>query len=82
MLEIIWLLIFHPFLVSLADKQKAKMRNLQLSNRVAVGGGFGISGISCIAVNVDSGVVFAATSTEIVAIDRQAGEVIFILFLF
>ena len=58
------------------------MRNLQLSNRVAVGGEFGISEISCIAVNVDSGVFFAATSTEIVAIDRQAGEVIFIFFLF
>ena len=56
------------------------MRNLQLSNRVAVGGEFGISEISCIAVNVDSGVFFAATSTEIVAIDRQAGEVIFFFF--
>ena len=51
------------------------MRNLQLLNRVAVGGGFDISEAVCTAVTVDSGLVFLATSTEIAAIDSKAGEV-------
>ncbi|KAK3698697.1 hypothetical protein RRG08_046199 [Elysia crispata] len=54
----------------------SKMRNLQLLNRVAVGGGFDISEAVCTAVTVDSGLVFLATSTEIAAIDSKAGELV------
>ncbi|RUS86297.1 hypothetical protein EGW08_005941 [Elysia chlorotica] len=52
------------------------MRNLQLLNRAAVGGGFNISDVECIAVTVDTGIAFLANSTEVVAIESKAGEVV------